>query len=65
MFFSSFFVCVFCCGKGAMSPLFVEGYLTGLDVLCTLQVSIDLLSWDFSVMTVDDSNISGAPKVRH
>jgi len=28
-----------------------------------LQVSIDLLSWDFSVMTVDDSNISGSPKV--
>ena len=29
-----------------------------------LQVSIDLLSWDFSVMTIDDSNISGSPKVR-
>jgi len=29
-----------------------------------LQVSIDLLSWDFSVMTVDDSNISASPKVR-
>jgi len=28
-----------------------------------LQVSIDLLSWDFSVMTVDDSNISASPKV--
>jgi len=29
-----------------------------------VQVSIDLLSWDFSVMTVDDSNVSGSPKVR-
>ena len=28
-----------------------------------LQVSIDLLSWDFSVMTVDDSNVSASPKV--
>jgi len=28
------------------------------------QVSIDLLSWDFSVMTVDDSNVSAIPKVR-
>ena len=28
-----------------------------------LQVSIDTLSWEFSVMTVGDENIIGPPKV--
>jgi len=28
-----------------------------------LQVSIDTLSWEFSVMTVGDENIVGPPKV--
>ena len=32
--------------------------------LCfVVQVSIDLLSWEFAVLTVDDSNITGPPKV--
>ena len=45
---------------------FPTGFLTA--VLQTSarfnNVSVDSLSWEFSVMTVDDSNITGPPKVR-
>ena len=45
---------------------FPTGFLTA--VLQTSarrnNVSVDLLSWEFTVLTVDDSNLTGAPKVR-
>jgi len=28
-----------------------------------LQVSVDTLTWEFTVLTVDDSNLTGPPKV--
>ena len=44
---------------------FPTGFLTA--VLQTSarrnNVSVDLLSWEFTVLTVDDSNLTGAPKV--
>ena len=46
---------------------FPTGFLTA--VLQTSarrnNVSVDLLSWEFTVLTVDDSNLTGAPKVPH
>ena len=44
---------------------FPTGFLTAvLQTSARLNsVSVDTLSWEFSVMTVDDSNITGPPKV--
>jgi dynein heavy chain len=44
---------------------FPTGFLTAvLQTSARLNsVSVDSLSWEFNVMTVDDSNITGPPKV--
>ncbi|KAH3750502.1 hypothetical protein DPMN_185035 [Dreissena polymorpha] len=46
---------------------FPTGFLTAVLQLSARlnNVSIDSLSWEFSVMTVDDTNITGPPKVRY
>lgn len=43
---------------------FPTGFLTAVlqTSARTNSVSVDLLSWEFTVMTVDDSNITGPPK---
>ena len=44
---------------------FPTGFLTAVLQTAARQnnVSVDSLSWDFNVMTVDDTNITGPPKV--
>ena len=44
---------------------FPTGFLTAVLQTAARQtnVSVDLLSWEFTVLTVDDSNLTGPPKV--
>ena len=44
---------------------FPTGFLTAvLQTSARLNnISVDLLSWEFTVLTVDDSNLTGPPKV--
>lgn len=42
--------------------MYVCMYVT-IHIVPLFQISVDTLSWDFTVMTVNDSNIMGPPKV--
>ena len=54
------------CYKDSVFGFFFTGFLTA--VLQTAaranSISVDQLSWEFTVLTVDDSNLTGPPKVK-
>ena len=54
---------VWCLGTNFIRKTILLPVTSIIEYNYVLQVSIDTLSWEFSVMTVGDENIIGPPKV--
>ncbi len=55
--------CVCVCEREREREIFSAGSDSEISVVFAVQVSVDTLSWEFIVSTMDDKNLHSPPKV--